>query len=68
MSWDVGWSYFQMDSALSEKAKVLKGKAETLLKSLQPEVSLNLFLLTVAACIHGKDRVPVPCGKFRLLR
>jgi hypothetical protein len=43
MSWDVGWSYFQMDSALSEKAKVLKGKAETLLKSLQPEVRVDLL-------------------------
>ena len=30
-----------MDSALSEKAKVLKGKAETMLKSLQPEVILD---------------------------
>jgi hypothetical protein len=32
-----------MDSALSEKAKVLKGKTETLLKSLQPEVTLDFF-------------------------
>ena len=41
VSWNLGWSYFQMDSALSEKAKVLKGKAEILLKSLQPEVILE---------------------------
>jgi hypothetical protein len=52
---NVGWSYFQMDSALSEKAKVLKGKTETLLKSLQPEVSLEFFLLSLATCILGKD-------------
>ena len=44
-----------MDSALSEKAKVLKGKTETFLKSLQPEVSLEFFLLSLAACILGKD-------------
>jgi len=43
VSWNVGWSYFQMDSALSEKAKVLKGKTETLLKSLQPEVRIDFF-------------------------